>query len=116
MKNEGLITTLRILGGITIALGVVFMCVLIAKFSERGPFSSGGLNPVSAFIALCVGFYHAVIGILCFGVAQMLTEAGGHAASSSTGSTSKKTVCAKCGTSYSGDLRGQFCESCGEKL
>jgi len=38
MKNEGLITTLRILGGITIALGVVFMCVLISKFSEPGPF------------------------------------------------------------------------------
>jgi hypothetical protein len=117
MKNEGLITTLRILGGITIALGVVFMCVLIAKFSERGPFSSGGLNPVSAFIALCVGFYHAVIGILCFGVAQMLTEAGGRrVASSSSGVSSKKTVCLKCGASYSGDHRGEFCENCGEKL
>ena len=92
------------------------MCGLFVKFNEPGLFSSGGLDPGSVFLALCVGLYHAVMGILCFGVAQALAEAGGRVARSSSGVSSKKTVCLKCGASYSGDHRGEFCENCGEKL
>jgi len=67
-----MVSGLRWIGGITIALGVVIGIVLLRKFGQAGMFSEAELNPNEIGIAVGVAFYHFIFGMLCFGVAQVL--------------------------------------------
>ena len=122
MKNEGLINALRVIGGITIVLGVIACLVLIVQFSQEGMFSKADLTLKELGIAVLLGFYHVAFGILCFAVAEVLTEAGKAAErdpsrqGTQPASASTTTQCPKCSQLYPGDLRGQYCEACGAKL
>ena len=61
-------------GWITIVLGVLFCIVLLVKFGEPGPFSnSGALSGAEIMISLGVAFYHAVLGILCLGLSEVMS-------------------------------------------
>lgn len=123
MRNESLVTALRATGGITIAIGAIAFLILLSQFSQGGVFSSAKLSGVEFVIALGVGFYHVTFGILCFGVAQAVFEGTRAAEMNSTRQESRSgdqnpavTECPKCDRLYDGDLRGQFCESCGGQL
>ena len=75
MRNKGLINGLRVIGGTTIALGVLAYLILLNQFSQPGVFSNeGNVEGAEAATAIGVAFYHVVVGILCFGVAQVLAE------------------------------------------
>jgi hypothetical protein len=119
MKNEGLLIGLRIAGALAYVVGGLVFFLLLAQFGKGGMFGGRGEITGSEFlIAVGVFFYHAIFGILCFGVAQALQEAT-KAAGTETARENQnpgETKCSKCGQTYDGDLRGQFCESCGEKL
>jgi hypothetical protein len=131
MRNEGLTLTFWFMGGIIIVLGIIACLVLIDKFSEPGMFGNGGqLDGTEMGIVIGIAFYHLVIGMLCFGVAQALAEATQSGAMQGQSRSVIErlgeekfgnqglisTKCPKCNASYAGDLRGQFCESCGERL
>ena len=124
MRNEELVSALRVIGLLTIGLGVVTALLLLGKLAEPGPFRSRAqLDAMEVGIVLGVLFYHAILGILCFGVEQVLVEAtvaAKHGLVHSEVERGDKAVsvtkCPKCGETYTGDLRGQFCESCGERL
>lgn len=123
MRNEGLVTALRVIGGITIAVGAIATLVLLAEFGQGGRFSSAKLTGVEIGIAVGVGFYHVIFGILSFGVAQAVVEGTKVVEMNSTRQVSRSgdqnpsvTKCPKCDKTHAGDLRGQFCESCGGQL
>ena len=115
MRNEGLIQTLQVMGYITIGLGIVVFIYLAS--------SQGGLvgGETKLLLGLVVAFYHFLFGIMLIGVSKVLSEI-----SESTIKLSKRTaearepldetVCPSCKAVFVGDLRGQFCESCGAKL
>ena len=123
MKNEGLINALRAIGGITIGIGAIASLMMIVEFSKPGMFSNKGLSGTEIVIAIGVAFYHVILGILCFGVAQTLVEVtntvnmvDSKQRTKDGGQSVSKTKCRNCGKIYDGNLTGQFCEDCGEKL
>ncbi len=124
MRNEGLIGALRVFAVILGILGMGAGVMLLAQFNSPGMFGGrGNVSGVELAIAAGVTFYHIVFALLLTGVAQVLEEVSKSAelvasgvGASSENPTSMTTNCPKCGQTYAGDLRGQFCESCGEKL
>jgi len=121
VRNEGFINTLRIVGGIMIVLGVVFMIYLIVRSSQEGMFSKAELEARELFIAVGVGFYHFVIGVLCIGMAQALAEASWAKGASSAQFFHEATL-PRCDKTYPTDLQCKSkaikfrCENCGTEV
>ena len=110
MNNKQISYYLNICGFISIAAGLIFAFIIIAKISEGGLLSSGdpGMGIVLGTIVL---FYHVMFSLLCFGVSKILYQEKEEYA---INQTSKK--CPKCGTEYTAKYDGEFCDECGEKL
>ncbi len=91
-----------------IAVGVVGAGLLLSKTYNLGPLSRYG-----ALGAAMIAFYHVSFGTACIGLSGVLTIQRNN----SVKPTKKKTTtCKACNTSFEGELRGQFCEECGEQL
>jgi hypothetical protein len=125
MKNQDLTTGLRVAGGIAAVVGVIVGIMLIAQFSKAGAFSKAELKLGELATAAYALLGHVAFGLLCFGVAQGLAEIDslrecvnkiGSVGEQPTPAPAKTTKCTKCGKTYKGDLQGQFCEGCGQKL
>jgi hypothetical protein len=108
--------SLQLVAYITFALGVGAALWLINWFSQPGPFSAGGsVTPGQLVIAGAVAFYHVMWGLLCLGVSRALLKKP-VPISPAVARVPTTTVCPKCNKTFQGDLRGQFCEECGNKL
>lgn len=99
---------LAFFGWAAILVGVAGAGFLIIKTSNLGPFSRYG-----AFGAAVVAFYHIALGAVCIGLGEVLN---GKRNEISQVLNPVMTTCSHCNKRYNGDLEGQFCEECGEKL
>jgi hypothetical protein len=109
-------TCLILVGYLTLALGAVTALGLIIWFSQPGMFSQGGsVTPGQLLIAGLVAFYHLMWALLCLGVARALMKPVVEIAPAAPRAPTV-TVCPKCNKTFQGDLRGQFCEECGNRL
>ncbi len=62
---------LKVIGTITIIIGIVVALVLISSFSKPGMFSRSGLEAKEIVLSVAVAYYHLVFGALCLGVANI---------------------------------------------
>ncbi len=67
------VSLLDTVGAIVIFLGIIAFFALISKFSQSGLFSSGRISVGEVFIAIGVAFYHFVLGIICLGIARIIS-------------------------------------------
>ena len=124
MRNEGFVTTLRVVGSIVILLGLIGAAYFL-EMSSKSMFGRNEISPGMVLGAALVIFYHLVLALILFGVGQALEEASriGQAQKFATAlgagtrqASPKTTTCPNCMHISPRDLRGQFCEACGEEL
>ena len=73
-RSASMSDVLRVVGWLTIILGLLFGVVLLVRFSQPVMLNEGELTPVEVGIAVAVMFYHFVIGLLCLSQAVVLSS------------------------------------------
>ena len=119
MPNENYGNTIRILGWISIIVGVIIAIYLMAKASDA---MFGG--ETMAIIGVLFGMIFVMLGIIGVGVGQLLLTSSGDTRQKSPiahrttmrNTESNEIVCPNCGEVYASNFSGQFCESCGALL
>jgi len=73
IENINLIDLLQTTSVVIFIVGLVSVVFLLYQFSRPSMFSRGDLNFVEILIVAAIGFYHFVIGIICFGIKEILS-------------------------------------------
>jgi hypothetical protein len=124
MDNSSLVNTLKAFGYIVFVLGIIAGILVLTQLSKGTMFSNGEITPMAVILSIIVVFYHAVHGVLCLGLAELLDRKNTLSTSlnpvsmSSSGSVSSTNYkkCSQCNKLYEASFTGEFCDQCGAKL
>ena len=126
VPQENIESMARIIRGVgitTFLVGVIVLILLISLFSRPSFFSSEGqLSPTELFISVLVAFYHLVLGLLCLGIAQILssflpptlTENVDTETTEPARAIENGQRCSQCGENNPDNF--EFCWNCGASL